>query len=429
MPAVLPTLRCSSRVLALLAASCLMATGLGATPVLAQDRTPPTRPPTTRPVTPREAPPARTAPGRDIGRGDSSRDPLPPVQAEPSSIDVGVYPPKGHGMGTVTLTNVGKEPLKIVAVQTGCACTTTSDMVGTVIEPGASVPLEVRIDGGSVPTVKRTSVKVLFEGYTRVFEISAKGETAYAVRIVPAYINATGGKGRTGRIVMESVDGKPFKVCSVNGKAPNLAGFDAAKDEPRSQYVLDYDLAEFETDKKVLPLYLLVETDRADCPLLDLPIRQDSLRRAAGIRGARDVRLGAGQIESGGSAMVDLEFRNADGLTVSKVESSSDLFATEIVSTETEEPSLLRVHVRITPKEGFTGVVNAPIRSVSNRGTQETYVFFRVVSKDAPGCSSPEAWKSVELPLGDEPDATQGRERTRERTPATGSSRTRPTTR
>lgn len=351
--------------------------------------------PRRREATPRQAP----ASGRD---GATVRkvpqDPLPPVKVEPPSVDAGIYPPKGSGTATIQLTNTGDEPLTILTVQTSCSCTAVNDVTNTVIEPGATVTLTVRMEGGSVPAVKRSGVKVLFDGYTRVVEIPVRGETAYPVRMLPGYINATGGENRTGRIVLESVDGEPFRVCSFNGRKPSLRGFDESTDTPRNQYLLEYNLDEFETEDGSLPAFLLIETDRADCPLLDLQVRQDNMRRNAGIRGARDQRISAGQITAGGSTVIDLEFLMAEGLEVSRVESGSPDFTTEIAGQERDqdEKNTMVVHVRVTPREGFTGLLYAPIKTVSNRGSQETTLFGRVVAEDGPTCGGDDAWKAIE---------------------------------
>jgi hypothetical protein len=78
---------------------------------------------------------------------------------------------------------------------------------------------------------------------------------------------------RTGVIEFASSDGKPFTVLSVDGAAPQFTDFDPSKDAPRAHYLVRWDLSMVPDGK--MRQWMLVETDRDDCALVPLRIRNE----------------------------------------------------------------------------------------------------------------------------------------------------------
>ena len=202
-------------------------------------------------------------------------DGVPPLQVEPPILDFGIVRPSVTAEGTVKLINTGTTELEILTVQAGCKCTTIDDISGKKIAPGGSIDLKVAMKAQSSPGTKRAELKILVDGFTQVVMVNLQNEVSLPVRVSPAYLNVVADNPKTGRIVVESIDKVPFKICSVGGKPPNLVGFDAEKDEPRNQYLVDWDFAR-DFDPNNTPRYWVIETDRADCPLLDVFVRHES---------------------------------------------------------------------------------------------------------------------------------------------------------
>ncbi len=157
-----------------------------------------------------------------------------------------------------------------------CRCTTMTDLTGSTIPPGESIEVTATLDARSIVGLRRASVQFVFEGY-RPATILLKGEVTRAIKPTPGYIS--GFDADHGKIKIESVDGRPFRVLSVNGGPPSLVGFDPSTDEITNKYVLEWDLRDLDPDtcldrsgKPLRPWYV-IETDHPDAPLVDVLVR------------------------------------------------------------------------------------------------------------------------------------------------------------
>jgi len=197
-----------------------------------------------------------------------------PLQAEPEALDFGFVRPGQDRTGRVTLTNITQQPVAIAAIQPTCTCTTTTDLAGTVLPPGESVSFDATLAGAEVPGPKRASVKVVAEGAPRVLEIRVRAEVSDAVRAVPMAIRPPPNGPSDGRIVIESLDRQPLSVLSSDRRAPSFIGFDPKRFNPDSLYVIRTDLGERPPDQ--VPALWLIETNRADCPVIAVRVREPS---------------------------------------------------------------------------------------------------------------------------------------------------------
>jgi len=335
----------------------------------------------TAPAAPAAAPaPAVTAPPE----APPSEDVPPPVILEPEVMDFGTVPPGVIPNAVVKLKNTSDKPLTILAVQPSCKCTTVDDLVGQEIPPGGFVELKASMKKDSSPGQKKADIKVLVDGYSRVIPVQLRMEVSLPVRVVPGYVNAVKGQPTSGRLVVESLDKQPFTICSVGGKPPNLIGFDAAKDPPRNQYVLSYDIAR-DFGGEPVPLFWVLETDRADCPLVDIRMRLETTMPKPTFK-MQDYRITFGRVEQGKTA--DFTVQVAEQPEDEPILSASldgDRGRVEIVNVE-KDGMMTNITLRFTPSDATDGLVWAPLKIHSNRRTQEAFLWGQVVPAGHQGC-------------------------------------------
>jgi hypothetical protein len=325
-----------------------------------------------------------------------------PVVAEPALLDMGFIEPKGIATGTIMLRNASDTPITILASQPSCKCTSV-DMSGKVIPPGEAIPMDVEMEGPNQPGPKKASVKLLFEGYSRVLEVNLKTEVALAVRAVPGYINLVpraAGAGDldmskiTGKIVVESIDERPFRILSVNGETPDIVGVDdPANMEPNTRFLLNYDMNPHLGQPagpgleppivKPLPKYWVVETDHPDCGTLEVRVRHRSTLSVPKIR-FKDVRINMSNVVEGEPAEFTIEVdaeRTPD--KIATVFSDNPDMKVDLVSQELSEDGKTRsVTIAATPKVGVRGLVKYNVIFYTETGIDEMMpAFGRVVEK------------------------------------------------
>ena len=311
-------------------------------------------------------------------------DGVPPLQVEPPILDFGIVRPSVTAEGTVKLINTGTTELEILTVQAGCKCTTIDDISGKKIAPGGSIDLKVAMKAQSSPGTKRAELKILVDGFTQVVMVNLQNEVSLPVRVSPAYLNVVADNPKTGRIVVESIDKVPFKICSVGGKPPNLVGFDAEKDEPRNQYLVDWDFAR-DFDPNNTPRYWVIETDRADCPLLDVFVRHESTLPKPVLR-LTEYRHTFGRIEEGVPFEFTIDITDLPATErIVTAASSSSAAAVELVGSEVEG-NVTHVNLRLKPVPGTLGVQWVPFNIYTNSRQQTTAIWGQIVPKGTVGC-------------------------------------------
>jgi Protein of unknown function (DUF1573) len=276
----------------------------------------------------------------------------PPIRADPSAIDFGFIGIGESRKATVKLTNGGSAPVRILAVQASCSCTTTSDLSGREIPPGGAVTFDATLGAAMVPGPRHATIKVLADGYSRVLEVEVRGEVALSLRAVPSAITPPPQGAERGRVVVESVDRRPFTILSSNGAKPQFLGFEPGRDAPRATYVLRTDLASLPRDR--WPAFWLVETDRSDCPVLGLRVRDERFNVAPVLR-MREYALNLGAPSPGQSREFTLGI--ADALEGECTAVGSPSLAAEVISTRPVADGFEAV-VRLTPSTAVTGAFN-----------------------------------------------------------------------
>ena len=326
-----------------------------------------------------------SAPSQDTAAAESEPvDGPPPLRLEPSVLDFGIIAPGKQAEGVCKLINTGTKELEVLTVQPGCKCTAINDIAGQKIPVGGSIDLKAAMTAQSAPGTKRADIKILIDGYTEVITLGLVNEVSLPIRVSPAYLNAVKDQPQSGRIVVESIDKQPFRICSIGGKKPNLVGFDMEKDEPRSQYLVDWDFAR-DFPEGVAPRYWIIETDRADCPLVDVFVRHESSLPRPSLK-LTDYRHTFGRLEEGTSHEFTVDISDLpESERVITAASSSSVARVELLSSESEG-SITHVKLKVTPQAGTLGVHFIPFNLYTNSKQQNVAVWGQWVPKGTVGC-------------------------------------------
>jgi hypothetical protein len=280
---------------------------------------------------------------------------------DPPALDFGYLPPNVNATGDISVRNEGGVAVKILQVKPTCKCTALSDLTGAVIEPGGAVTLTAELEGRAMSGGRKAAVRFIFEGYEEIPSVEIRAEVTLPVRASPSILNMGSG-ATTGHVVVESLDGRPFNILAANRQPPRYMGFDPEIDEPRSSYVLEWDLT-MELAEGKLPHWWVIETDHPECPLVDSWVRHVmTIERPVRARPWRvaDKRVLVGVIEPGQSADFAVKVNDIGDENIYAVRSLSSEFNATLLSFEhTEAGSVCTV--RITPSSGHRGVFQGAV--------------------------------------------------------------------
>ena len=298
-------------------------------------------------------------------------------------MDFGFVKPKELSKASIKIKNLSDKPLTILAVQPSCKCTSLSDLAGHEIPPQGFVMLDAALKNQSSPGVKKATIKVLIDGYSRVSMVELKAEATLAIRALPGHINAVRGEAMSGRIVVSSLDGKPFSIISAHGAKPSFVGFDPAADAPLNRYLLNYDLTQF--TKETMPRYWIIETDRAECPVLDVVVRHEWTLSGAFKFALKptDMRRNLGKLVEGQPHEFEMEFESVTAADPLITVASSNP-AVHVVLGEArygpneEQKEVCTVKVKLTPKEGHQGLFYGNLTFYTSNKEQTITVFGRI---------------------------------------------------
>jgi hypothetical protein len=308
-----------------------------------------------------------------------------PLVIDPPLIDLGAIAPGSVQTRTFTLRNVSGKPVTIVSAFPSCKCTTLTDLAGKEIAPGASVELKASMDAPKAPGPKDAKVFVTLKDGSKPLIAKMEGVVTLPVQPSPAFINALKGN-RKGVIDFTSSDGKPFRILSVEGAPPVFTDFDPAKDAPRSHYLVQWDLSMVPDGK--FRQWLLVETDRPDCPLIPLRVRNEG----TGARFDPDVDkrgwfIGesvvlAGRMKPGEARDVVVDYENSVPKgkapmpywdVVRGVGTQDPAIAVQFLGAE-KQGDRMRVKMRVTTGLKASGLVYAPVTIETGTGGGRCFV-------------------------------------------------------
>lgn len=229
----------------------------------------------------------------------------PPITVTPQRLDFGFMLPNTNARGTVTLTNAGTASVTLLSVTPSCKCTTITDASGVTIEPGKSFVIETELSGAPMQGIRRSQLKIVAKGFARPINVAVQGEVALPVRAVPAYINLVGERARSGETIIESTDGTPFRVLSVNGKPVTAVPQETAGDV-HARHTLAWSFPEGEA----VGDFWIVETDHPSCALVDVRIRNANPIKRPVLR-MREYRINAGRIDPVDGVRIEVQSKDA----------------------------------------------------------------------------------------------------------------------
>ena len=301
------------------------------------------------------------------------------IEFDPPILDMGFVPPNQDSAGSIEMRNTGTQPIRILSVKASCKCTTLEDLVGKVILPGESMPLKAVLDGRAVTGVRTATITVVFDGIPAPMRVDLRVEVAMAVRALPGIINLASGD-TTGHISVESIDGRPFNILAAHSRPPKFVGFDPDLDEPRSKYVLQWDLTEEEAQGR-LRRWWVIETDHPDCPLTDAWIRHITTierpprGRLWSVPGRRSL---IGLIEPGGFADFTVDIKDIPANdAIYAVRSLSADFNAELLGFERDGVNGVCT-IRVVPRSEFTGLLYGRVELLASTYTHGQDVIGKV---------------------------------------------------
>jgi hypothetical protein len=301
--------------------------------------------------------------------------PLAPVSIEPPIVNFGKVKPGSKLPAKFVIHNLGSQPLTIKSVVPSCKCTDVNILAGTVIAPNASVELLATLDVPGTPGEKDAKVFLTFEGYGAPQMAMLKADASLPIRVTPAYIDALKSVVE-GTIVVASDDGEPFQILSAGGITPRFVGFDPAKDAPKDSYTLRWTVPN--TSCETMPLWWIVETDRADCPLVAMRIRHECTgSKADPTKVDRywfipEPLAVAGRLGTGESIVVPMVIEHynpkergkiirPEWSQVKSVRSLSPQITATLEGLRPGNKDDVAVLIRIAPVAGVTGILYAPV--------------------------------------------------------------------
>lgn len=323
------------------------------------------------------------------------------VVVQPESISFGAVPPGSSHTGSFTLLNTTPSPVTIRAAVPSCKCTALTDIVGKSIPAGGSLAFNVTMEVPLTPGVKDATVQIVVEGLSKPLTAKLSAESVMPIRVDPAYVDALKGKSM-GTVAVRSADGRPFRILGVDGSAPAFVGFDPSADVPRAEYTLRWTAPSAPCE--AMPLWWVIETDRADCPLVPLRIRHECTgSKADPGRFAREwffpEPIGiVGRVTAGASAetVVPIEHYNpqARGAVqrpqwkdVVRVETRDPRAKATLVRAQAGARDQVDVRLSVTPGTQVRGFFAIPVDIVTATGTGTVTVYGIAAPAAAPAAA------------------------------------------
>ena len=278
-----------------------------------------------------------------------------PISASPATVDFGVVRPHSVVEGTIRLSNASSQAIFIEKATPSCTCTTV-DMVGKQIPAQGSIDMPMSMKTNDAIGAKVAKVDLVFRGIPTPLSVTYKAEVAFIVRASPPFVDMTtadlSGKIELdpaklrGTYKVQADDRKPVRVLSIDNQPASIDGFDPAKDAPRSEYTINYDFTT--TPDASIPRWIIVETDRDDCPLVDLRVRHPATRYVPTIP-FEQFRAAAGATSPNAAGEFSILLKKFAGRVLAVQSGDARFKITETSQTSDESGMLMRVGFSIDP--------------------------------------------------------------------------------
>ncbi|MFM8731124.1 MAG: DUF1573 domain-containing protein, partial [Phycisphaerales bacterium] len=296
---------------------------------------------------------------------------LCPVKAEPASVDAGFVQPRTEVKFTATLRNTANQPVTCVRSAPSCTCTTL-DMVGKTIPAGGTLEVPISMKTSGATGEKTAEVVLTFGGVPGAVQLKLKATVAYPVhgwQLNPApgggtkrdpFVNAFDlPQNVRGDVTVESLDGKPFRVLTVNGAPAVLVDPARAAMGPQESWQLRYDLSAIPCER--MPPYLVIETDRPDARLIDMRIRHQCTRISPNFA-FDQFRENLGVMAPGESKVFELVIKRANGVRIDRVDSLDPRLDARFLDQKAGTDDEILVRTAVTAKPDASGMVIGALR-------------------------------------------------------------------
>ena len=154
------------------------------------------------------------------------------IMASPEVLALGEFSTSETKPGTITLTNTGDETVTIISAKASCGCTTSDFQRNTVLDPGESTEVTIRLRGGPTARVLKKTVTFTIEGYPQL-KVPVEGTSIAYVKMSPERLGQD--DNPDGKIVLESIDGEPFKLVNVQPQVLTAMPTEAAAWAPTTE--------------------------------------------------------------------------------------------------------------------------------------------------------------------------------------------------
>lgn len=296
---------------------------------------------------------ARATPAAPVPRQQQPQAVAPPIAVEPPLKDFGLVPPKTSLPTTFTLRNLGSTPVTIAAAMPSCKCTTVDSVVGQSIPAGGSLELPVTMEAPSTPGEKTAKVMLVFQGYGKPVVADLRCEVMLEIEVAEEYIDAL--KGVTsGKVTVRSRDGKPFRLLTSNGEAPDFIGFDPSTDEPRNSYDVRWSVAGWPCEN--MRLWWIFETDRPGGEIVPARIRHECTGSRADMGRFerkwifKEQLVPAGAMAAGSTKNLVIEIENSEPKSGPNKPAQMNQGFRQVTGVRSTDPRAEAKLIRVTPK-------------------------------------------------------------------------------
>ena len=296
------------------------------------------------------------------------------IVAHPPVIDLGFIEPRSTITRSFQLVNPGPTPVTIASATPTCTCTTV-EAAGKIVPPRGFLELPLTMKVAASTGVKVAAVTFTFVGGPPPVTVEMKGEIAYPVRAtaidftngatVP-YINAFGdptlpqgaaAPPLTGELTVTAIDGHPFRIESVMGKAPVFVGADPASTSPQTSYKVRYSFEGLACEH--VPPFLVIATDHPKAPVIDLRVRHKCTKIAPQLPFA-EYRANLGVLAPGVPTPFEFEFKKSSGWKVTAVQSRDPRVVVELLDQRSDADHAM-ISLAATAAVTARGIVLVPI--------------------------------------------------------------------
>ncbi len=293
------------------------------------------------------------------------------VYADPADVDFGIARPGTRLRAEFRLVNPTDQPVTVLAAQPTCQCTTIN-VSRQVIPPRGALGIPATLQVPNTTGLKQAAINGVLDNQQQ-FRLTLAAVAAYPVRTDPLYIDALSPEGMTGEVVLESTDGRPFRVLSVNGRPAMLRTEDAAAE----RHVVAYDLTG-ETQAS-MPKWMLFETDHPEAPMIEMRIRHQWSMLPHQYPGYRvsiqfdGYIANLGAVKPGVPAVFDMQLKHFAGEKLMAIRSGDPRFEASVLAQTAGDDDRVRITASVTPGEGVTGPFIVPLIFEATTGTEQMY--------------------------------------------------------